>query len=98
MGADRMIQSGTRETTDRFFGLGRVAIALATAPIDWVEFRRVSGVDPKMAKGMAVAAWDAQSDPELWRVSFEPVEREAWLSVERWDGARWVAIEPRRAA
>jgi len=68
-------------------GLVRIGVAPETAPHDWNEFKRLSGIQPKLARGLYNSAIEQGSRPRDWRVTFDPVPQSAWLSVEFWNGA-----------
>jgi hypothetical protein len=79
-------------------GLVRIGVELEAAPHDWRAFRELSGIDPTMARGLAIEAKSQGADPYLWRVSFDPVTAAAWVALQRWDGAAWVAAADHRSA
>jgi hypothetical protein len=81
---------GTKQAThERGGGLARVGVHPTTAPHDWVAYKQLSGVSPKMARFMYNQAVAAGSKPSEWFISFEPVPADRWRAVELWDGVRW---------
>jgi hypothetical protein len=88
------LRLGTRETTALYNGgLVRIEVAPETAPHDWTAFKKLSGITSKAARSLEQAAAEAGASPHQWYVSFAPVPREKWLSIERWDGEAWVPVE-----
>lgn len=86
---------GTRETThSRGGGLLRFGVAPHDAPHDWESFKKMSGIVPKHARGLYAAAVSCGARPGEWYVSFEPVPREKWLTVEWWNGEEWTTDRP----
>jgi hypothetical protein len=71
-----------RETGERGGGLVRFGVAPETAPYDWAAYRRLSGVPKSEAGGLARHARDQGADPRHWYVSFAPVPRALWRSVD----------------
>lgn len=90
-----MTEAGNRvgltkqETAERGKGLYRIAVSSDTASFNIYEFRKRSGVSSKMWKGLFLRAEQCGSVPTEWRVSFDPVPSEKWLSVECWDRDIW---------
>jgi len=73
------------------FQPARIGVAVATAPYRWDDFKRLSGVSPKIARGLYQKALSLGARPGEWYVSFEPVPAEKWLSVQLYDGKEWKA-------
>jgi hypothetical protein len=72
----------------------RIGVAPETAPYDWQAFQNLSGVGALTAEGLALAAEEMGGDPNHWFVSFEPVPRDKWLSVEvHHDGGKWHVLK-----
>jgi hypothetical protein len=88
--ARRSPQAAMTAMAMRGGGLVRIGVLEATAPFDWREFRRHSGLDPKIARGLAITAKEQGADPYDWRVSFDAVPSEEWIAIELWDGRAWV--------
>jgi hypothetical protein len=85
----------TRAETARYGGgLVRIGVAPESAPHDWQAYRRLSGVDPGVARGLAKAAKKQRADPRQWYVSFEPVPAAVWLAVEVWGNGQWTPADP----
>lgn len=72
-------------------GMARIGVERNTAPHDWEAFKRLSGVSNFMASCMKRAGLDAGAKMSQWFVSFDPVPRERWVSVEVWNGSDWEA-------
>jgi hypothetical protein len=80
------------ETEVKGLGLVRIAVAPEVAPYTWEDFKRLSGIARSDSRRLeAVAREDGASLAE-WRVSFEPVRREHWSSVERWVHTTWIPL------
>lgn len=77
----------------RLGGKIRIGVAPETAPHSFAAFRRLSGIDPRFADGLAVVAREHGSDAEDWFVSFDPVPASAWLRVEWWFGGAWQPVQ-----
>lgn len=73
--------------------LARIEIDPAAAPHSWADYKRESGERPKMIARLSAAARSVGADPQDWRVSFDPIPRESWLSIEVFSRGRWVAYE-----
>lgn len=71
-------------------GLARIGVAPDTAPHDWKAYKRLSGISTARAKAIYEEAIRAGARPGEWLASFDAVGRAKWLSVEVWDGDRWV--------
>ena len=71
-------------------GHWRVEVAPGTAPHSWDDYRRMSGVIPRLADGLEAIARESGSDPQLWWVCFRAVPRHLWLGVEIRFRGEWV--------
>ena len=72
-------------------GHWRIEVAPETAPHSWDAYRRISGVIPRLADGLEAIARESGSAPQLWWVSFRPVPRHLWLTVEIRFRGEWVS-------
>lgn len=91
------VRSLTKQETHKYAGgLARIAVSPKTAPTNWEGFCRESGASMKTLAGLKKAAYSMGSRPSQWFVSFLPVCQERWLSVELWDGDKWIPT-PKRA-
>ena len=70
-------------------GLVRIEVTPEAAPYTWDDFKRLSGGSEKVLRALVRAARKDGANPKEWRVSFEPVKVQDWLSIEIWDGKRW---------
>ena len=87
-------RSGDRTTTERLgYGLARIEVRPEAAPIDWTTFKATSGIDPRIASGLARTGKRLGSRPTDWFVSYEPIALEDWLSIEVWRSGKWVPFE-----
>jgi hypothetical protein len=75
-------------------GTYRISIELAAAPHNYAAFIVKSGIPLDEARYLAEVGIHWGADPNHWFVSFEPVPRTRWLSVERDDTGRggWTQI------
>jgi len=73
-------------------GMVRIAVDSTSAPFDWHQLKRRSGMKTRDARRLEIAARREYSFPEDWRGTFEPVLRSEWLSIERFDGDQWVPL------
>jgi hypothetical protein len=82
----------SEETAFHGAGLVRFEVATDVAPVTWAKHRRAGGIAKRMADALEKSARRAGSDCSDWRLSYVPVPRENWLSVELfWSGA-WVRV------
>jgi hypothetical protein len=63
------------------------------APHHWKSLKKLSGMSKKIARYLEESGLSVDACPENWRGTFAPVGREAWVSVEYFNGADWTAIE-----
>ena len=77
-------------------GLVRIEIVPEAAPYTWWNYKRLSRAKKKILRGLYEVAMKDGADPKEWRVSFEPVRAEFWLSIERWSAEKseWKRIWP----
>jgi hypothetical protein len=85
---------GTKETTHALAGgLVRIAVKPEAAPIDWTQYKKLSGISADNARSVFNAALSCGMSVKNWRSSFEPVPESEWISIEYWDGREW-RLEP----
>jgi hypothetical protein len=70
-------------------GLVRIGVDPASAPHDWHDFRRLSGVSTGMVEHMETWARERGADPAHWFCRFSPVPAAEWRKVEAWAQAGW---------
>lgn len=70
-------------------GLFRIGVDADVAPIGWTEFRRTSGETASRLNRLAKSALRQGVAVNSWRVSWEPVPRAAWRTIERRDAGKW---------
>jgi hypothetical protein len=83
----------TMQETYKLDGCARLGVAREVAPYSWNDFKRLSGVSPRMAKGLYRAALKCGARSGEWFVSFEPVPVERWLAIEAFDGSSWIPFK-----
>jgi hypothetical protein len=73
----------------------RIEVNPECAPMNWREWRRLSGIGASFARRLEEVAIRQGSDVTRWRISFEPVGIEHWLAIEMFTktGRRWTPIE-----
>ena len=79
------------------FGMVRIGVD-ASGLTPWLVHRNKSGITARVASSLVTSAVAVGSNPGDWFVSYEPVPRERWLRVERWDGAEWVDLEQEKTS
>lgn len=82
------------QTAERGEGLVRFGVLPEVAPHNWNEFKRLSGVHSRMAKGMYSGGISQGAKPSEWYVTFDPVPREKWAAVEVWQDEKWIRVLP----
>lgn len=71
-------------------GLIRIEVIPEAAPYTLEDFRLLSGISKKSYQSLRRLVRKTGANPEReWRVSFEPVEMDQWLSIEVWNGQEW---------
>jgi hypothetical protein len=84
------IMGRTKEETEEMGkGLIRIEVAPQTAPYTWEDYKLNAGVDKNILSALEHTAKDQEADPREWRVSFETVKSDQWISIEKWDGKEW---------
>jgi hypothetical protein len=74
------------ESTDTPF---RIKVEPSIAAVDWAAWKRKSGVHPKEARKLKAAAEAQDSNVDDYRMSFEPVAFDSWVSVEFYLDGEW---------
>lgn len=92
-----MISKMTREQAEKHFGgLIRIQVKPEAAPMRWPEYVPNSGIDPGLADTLARTGRAAGSDPADWRMSFEPIVENDWISIEWKLEDAWVPYRTNR--
>lgn len=73
-------------------GMVRIGVDSSTAPFDWYQLKRRSGMKARIARGLEDAALREGSSSRDWCGTFDPVPRSQWISVEILDGDQWVPL------
>jgi hypothetical protein len=71
-------------------GLYRIGVARETAPHNFDEFVRLSGISRAMASELRHIAKNKGASLKEWFASFDPVEQSKWLTLETWENHQWV--------
>lgn len=82
-------KEGTAQHGD---GLFRISVNPTNA-IPWTEYKTLSGISRRTADGLERAGLAAGGIPMNWYAIFGEVERQDWLSVEKWIDGRWVEFD-----
>lgn len=91
--ADGSLKNLTMEETGVYGrGLVRIGVDRATAPHDWDQLVKLSGMSRQMAQGLLQAAARAGADPQEWCGTFDPVPECLWLAVDYWKTGQWVPL------
>lgn len=70
-------------------GLIRIGVQSATAPYRWQETKELSNMDASVAQKLYRVAIAKGARPGEWYGTFDPVPRDAWVSVEIWRDGEW---------
>jgi len=79
-----------KQQTHERYGLVRFEVSPSSAPYTWSEFRHMSGISRRTFRLLKKVnhRLGINEDSE-WRISFKPIQRDSWLSIEVWDGNEW---------
>ncbi len=89
-GPGGQITRGTRQSTHELGGgIVRIAVKPQAVPIDWTQYKKLSGISPENARSLFNAALECGMSVKDWRCSFQPVPESEWLAIEYWDGQTW---------
>lgn len=83
------------ETAQYAGGLYRIEVEKSASPNNWEDWLNLSNVDNRMARGLEKVAKERGSNIDLWRVSFDPIPKKLWVSIEayRINKKEWVRDE-----
>ena len=72
-------------------GLARIEVAPEIAPYNWEQYKKKSNISMEKAQEIEARAAECKADPEEWRISFEPVPKDNFISIEvlDWDNQVW---------
>lgn len=74
-------------------GLYRIGVdPVVTQVIDWITFRRVSGISRRTASHLVAKGRALGANPGDWWASFDTVPREKWVAVERRVQGVWTPV------
>jgi len=71
-------------------GLVRIGVRPETAPYNWGALQVKSRMSNRLALGLVRVAKEVGAKPSEWRGTFEPVPRELWVAVERYENGIWI--------
>jgi hypothetical protein len=77
--------------------LFRIAVPAEAAPHNWPALRKLSGMNPRFAAGLARIARRWHAHPNEWRGTFYPVPSSTWISVEEFREKSWQPFLTRTA-
>lgn len=66
-------------------GLFRIELEPEAVPYTWSQYRTLSGLPQEQLRGLEISARKHRARLQDWWVGFEPVPREQWRLIERWD-------------
>jgi hypothetical protein len=72
-------------------GLYRIKVAKETAPHNWDDFVKKSGLAHDIIAELRRLAKDKGASLKEWFASFEPVNQEKWLAIEVMDNHKWIS-------
>ena len=82
----------TKKDMHQKFGLGRIEINPNVDIINWVSFKKISGISFAESTQLEKRGKVKGANPAEWFASFTPIASSDWLSIEKWDGVKWVKI------
>lgn len=74
-------------------GLYRIGVTRDVAPHNWDDFKRLSGASAKMTYYMRRTAYSVGARISEWFVTFEPVTRDKWVTIQEWNGKTWEELQ-----
>jgi hypothetical protein len=74
-------------------GLVRIGVEPSTAPFDWREFTKRSGISRPFARRLEKAGRMFGANPNEWFVSFDEVTVDKFVRVESYVMGRWIESE-----
>jgi hypothetical protein len=86
---------GMRELIAEGFLLWRIGVAPETAPYNWSELKKLSGMPSGIATRLAKVAKKQRGNPSKWRGTFTPVRAESWKAIEYFNRLEWVPFSPK---
>jgi hypothetical protein len=94
--SDGSIIYGDREMTHfKGGGLARIEVKPKAAPFNWISYVRKSKIPGKLKRGLVAVAKDIGSNASDWYVSYKPIRRDDWVSIELldWETQSWEHIQ-----
>ena len=79
-------------------GLYRIGVARETAPHNWDDYVRLSGLPRDVIIGLRKLAKNKGASLKDWFASFDPVDHTKWLVVEAWQNHTWTHGGPGAAS
>lgn len=73
----------------KVYGIYRIGVAPETAPLTWDDIKALSGMPAVDAGPPSARSPKRGANLKEWRGSFDPVSRDHWLAVEKFDGFNW---------
>ena len=93
---DGIIVFGDRELTHfKGGGLARIEVKSKAAPFNWMSYVKKSKIPGKLKRGLGAVAKEVGSNPSDWYVSYEPIKKDDWLSIElfNWETQSWAPTQ-----
>ena len=76
-------------------GLARIEVKPKAAPFNWICYVRKSKIPGKLKRGLVSSAKKVGSNPSDWYVSYKPIRKDDWLSIEsfNWETQSWMPTQ-----
>jgi hypothetical protein len=91
------LENGVRRTLTFMemttLGLVRIGVEPSTAPVNWKQFQRESGIYRPYARGLEKSGRKVGANPNEWFVSFDEVTADKFVRIESYVVGRWVEAE-----
>jgi len=79
-------------------GMARIGVAPETAPYNWHQLKRQSGMTSGEAHRLEKGAMKDRASTGDWRGTFDPVPKEKWLAIELLHEEKWIALPASKEA
>lgn len=65
--------------------------ATSVKVLDWIKFKKVSGIRLRTAKRLETTAKENGANPSEWYATFESIPLDNWISLDFWVNGKWVS-------
>ena len=85
------IEGNKWDTYKIYGGLARIEVDPEVATCNWEQYKKKSKISDEKSRKIEEYAARHHADPKEWLVSFEPVHKDKFISVEvfNWDNQVW---------